>query len=167
MSGIVVSDSTAIIHLSRIHALDILKNLYGQIHLPQAVHREISRGNQPGALQIANLPWIKVSAVTDRSLVEMLGANLDIGESEAIALAVEQSASLLVIDERKGRKAAAERGIAIIGIAGILLKAKQAALISKVRPHLDELARTGFHLSDEVRKEVLRLAGELDSAKRA
>jgi uncharacterized protein len=166
MSGIVVSDSTAIIQLSRIHALDILKNLFGEIYIPRAVSNEISRGNQPGALQLANLSWIKIVSVSDRKMVETLAARLDLGETEAIALALERGASLLVIDEKKGRKVAAERRIPIIGVAGILVKAKQAGLISSVRAHLDALAKTDLHLSEAVRAEILKRAGELGSVKR-
>ena len=86
---------------------------------------------------------------------------LDLGESEALALALEIRADLILIDEAAGRAMAKRMGVPFIGVFGVLLEAKRSGLIGAVLPLLDRLQNDhGFYLSAPVRDEVLRLAGE-------
>ena len=128
---IVVSNTSPIFYLSSINSLDLLHQIYGEIIIPLAVFNEITDvGNtDPSATIVPKLSWIKTQTVTNQSLVNQLKINLDQGESEAIALALELKANRLLIDERLGRKVAAQSGLSIIGVLGILIAAKQRNLI--------------------------------------
>jgi uncharacterized protein len=162
MPRIVISDTTAIIHLSRIRALHLLKDLYGEIIIPEAVYDELLRNgrSQPGAFEVTNASWIKVEPVRNPAVVHKLRAGLDLGESEAIALAIEKNADVLIIDEVAGRSVARQLGQRIIGMVGILLLAKKDGIIAEIWTYLDALDRTGFRLSKQVRDVALSQAGE-------
>jgi hypothetical protein len=89
--------------------------------------------------------------------------NLDIGEAEAIALALELKADELLIDERLGRREAVRLGLSITGFLGVLLIAKNRGLISKVQPIIDALIlQANFRISRQLYEEVLQTANELD-----
>jgi len=157
-----VSDSTAIIHLSRINALHLLQSLYGEILIPVAVREEICAGGrpQPGTLLLLNSPWIKPVAVQSPTILEKLRKHLDLGESEAIALAIETNADVLIIDEKKGRQAATALGRRIIGMIGVLLEAKKGGFITEIQPYLVLLRDTGFAMGDALFDQALQAAGE-------
>jgi hypothetical protein len=96
----------------------------------------------------------------DQTLVNILLLELDRGEAEALALAAELKADLLLIDESKGRAIAARLGFVHIGLLGMLVQAKQRGLIVAVKPILDDLiARAGFW-SAELYQRVLQAASE-------
>jgi predicted nucleic acid-binding protein len=85
---------------------------------------------------------------------------LDAGEASAILLAEQTDCRFLLIDERRGREIARRRGLPVVGLAGILLAAKQSGLLESVGPVLADLSRQGYRLSDTLVAEVVRLAGE-------
>ena len=86
---------------------------------------------------------------------------LNLGEAEAIALAIEINATRLLIDERLGRQAAVERGLRITGVFGVLLIGKQQRLIAAVKPVMDELiSQANFRVSNQLYAEVLKAASE-------
>ena len=102
-----------------------------------------------------------VRAPNDRARVAELAERLDVGESEAIALALGIRADLLLIDEADGRDVAQGLGVPRIGLLGVLLEAKSRGLISSAPGELDQLtSRTSFRLHKSVRDEFLRRAGE-------
>lgn len=158
----VVADSTPLISLSAIGALNLLQSLYGEIIIPEAVHREVTVAGMPGAVEISRALWIKRQSVTDRVAVEGLlrKARLDDGESEAIVLAIEIKATLLLLDDREARKYAKRQRLPVSGTLGVLLAAKAHGLISSVRPALDNLLATGFYLAPREYRNALRKAGE-------
>lgn len=165
MLRIIVSDTTAITHLAKINALDLLKSLYSEILIPQAVYDELTKQGetQPGAIQVINASWIKVVTVTNPVVVAKLMTRLDLGESEAIALALEKNADVLIIDEIAGRAVAKKLVNNIIGMVGILLEAKNAGLIKAIKPYLVNLRATGFRLSDDLFQFALKEANEIDN----
>ncbi|MDX2243503.1 MAG: DUF3368 domain-containing protein [Leptolyngbyaceae cyanobacterium bins.302] len=159
----VVSNTSPITNLAGIEQLDLLHQLYGSITIPQAVYNEMANIGRtvPGALEVQTLPWITVHPVTDPDQVEALRAVLDPGEAEAIVLAMELNAELLIIDERPGRAIARQNGIPIIGVLGVLLEAKQQGLIGTVKPLMDRLINElEFRVSNQLYETVLRSAGE-------
>ena len=86
---------------------------------------------------------------------------MDLGEAETIVLARELGADWVLMDEKKGRRKLVEMGLNKVGTVGILLRAKQAGFLPVLRPHLAQLRRVGFSLSEPVVEAVLREAGEL------
>jgi uncharacterized protein len=95
-------------------------------------------------------------------LVEALSNELDIGEAEAIALAVELQADQVLLDERQGRLVAARLNLRYIGILGILVEAKSQGLIAEVKPRLAALInQAGFWVAEPLRNSVLRLTNEI------
>ncbi|MGB0384015.1 MAG: DUF3368 domain-containing protein [Ardenticatenaceae bacterium] len=156
----VISDNTPLVALWILGRLDILRDLYGQVLIPQAVHDEFlatEQARRQAALDKA--PWIKVGSLANpkRTLIYI---GLDQGEAEVLALAEEQSARLVIIDERKGRRYAKRLGLPLTGTLGVLLLAKEKGLILAVAPLIKELQRAGLHLGSKLVAKVLQLAGE-------
>ena len=161
---IVVSNTSPIVYLSAIGQLDLLQKLYGQILIPVAVFNEIINvGNtDESATIVPSLRWVQTRQIADQAFASTLYSEIDLGESEAIALAVELNADRLLIDERLGRTIALRFGLQVIGVLGVLIAAKRRALISNVRPFLDQLIeQTGFWVGEELYTEVLRTVEEL------
>ncbi|MEH2388008.1 MAG: DUF3368 domain-containing protein [Nostoc sp.] len=123
---IIVSDTSPINNLAAINHLHLLQQLYGTVLIPEAVYRELTDPNFPvaGAIEVQTFIWIQTRPVEDRILVQALSNELDIGEAEAIALALEMKADQVLIDERRGRMIAARLNLAYTGILGILVEAK-------------------------------------------
>ncbi len=150
---IVVSNTSPIFYLSTIGQLDLLRQLYNEILIPTTVFNEITNvGNTDfSARVVPKLSWIKTQSAADRALVRTLSKELDPGEAEAIALAVELKADRLLIDERLGRSAALRLGLKITGVLGILVAAKRNNLIQEVKPLLDILIdRVGFWIDERL-----------------
>jgi uncharacterized protein len=160
---IVVSDASPLIALAAIKKLDLLRALYREIVIPSAVFDEVTavRQTAPGADELRAATWIGVRQAGDRALVEALSMELDAGEAEAIALAVEVEADLLLMDERRGRIVATRLGRPVVGVLGVIVEAKAAGLISAVRPVLEALVgEAGFRISSTLHERVLAAAGE-------
>ena len=102
-----------------------------------------------------------VQSPQDLAKVSDLPFNLQPGETEALALALEMPGSLLLVDDAQGRKAAAALGIAYTGTLGVLLRAKAEGRIPALRTVLGLLAaRTTFWLSPAVQAAALEQSGE-------
>ena len=159
---IVVSDASPVMNLAAIGRIDLLRILYGGVLLPEAVYREITAfEDQPGAREAATFEWMARQRPVRSDLVEALRGSLDGGEAEAIALAVEVGADLLLIDERAGREAAERLGVNRTGLLGVLLEAKGQGLVREVRPLLNALrTEAGFWISSALYESVLRQASE-------
>ena len=145
----VVVDSTCLIGLEQIGRLDLLPNLFEPICAPPEVQRESGFSYE----------WLRIEAPANPNLVSALKVMVDDGEAEAIALAVERNWKI-VLDDRRARDLAQRLGLKIIGTVGILVRAKRSGLLPWIKPLLNELTETGFHLSEDLKREALRMAGE-------
>ena len=98
---IIVSNAGPLIALARISRLDLLQSLYNQLHIPPAVHEEIVElgHGRAGSVEVGSAEWIEVVNVSDQTAVNLLREQLDAGESQAIVLAIELHADLMLIDE--------------------------------------------------------------------
>ncbi len=162
---IVVSNTSPLTNLASIGQFDLLRQLYQKLYIPAAVWQELNAQGKhwPGRDQTAASEWIELRQVTNTTLVEALQRDLDRGEAESIALALEVDADLILMDEQEGRHAAQRLGLKTLGVVGTLLEAKVKGLITEIRVHLDALCQVaGFYLSDAVYQRALVLAGEHD-----
>jgi len=160
---IVVSNSSPLVSLCAIGRLELLRNLYGTISIPRAVHYEVAvqGSGRPGAAEVQTFDWITSRDVGNPNLATALQGKLDHGEAEAIALALELQADLLLMDERLGRIEAARFGLRFIGTLGVLIEAKARGHLQEIKPVLDELrTNAGFRMSEALRARVLQEAGE-------
>lgn len=157
---IVVSDASPVIALSRIGRLELLPKLYQQVLIPVSVYDELKHPHRRFPLDPDSWPWLAVRTVQDTGRVAQFD-QLDRGEAEAIVLAMEVSADLLLVDERKSRKAAREMGLRVLGLLGMLAEAKRAGFIHRIEPILDDLmGRADFWVDPDLRASVLKEAGE-------
>jgi len=163
---IVVSNTSPLTNLAAIGQFDLLRHLYGRLHVAQGVWEELNAKGQswPGRDEVAAADWIERHTVQNQALVTALRRDLDKGEGETIALALELDADLVLLDEREGRHAAQRLELHVTGIVGLLLEAKSRGAVGAIRPHLDALRRkAGFYLSEPVYHAALSLAGEIDT----
>ncbi|MBT4328416.1 MAG: DUF3368 domain-containing protein [Gammaproteobacteria bacterium] len=160
---VVVADSGPLIALTILDQLSLLSHLFTEAFLPEAVFNECTvKPESVGAKEIAlavDAGVLTVVDLPDNNKVLSLSRILDPGEAAAITLA-EAKKSVLLIDERKGRKIALARKVEIIGTGAILIHAKHKGVISEVRPLLDALQDQGYRLSQQLYDRLLELANE-------
>jgi uncharacterized protein len=156
----VVSNTGPIIALSNIGQFALLGKLFNQILIPSAVRAEVLDDVSLTAIAMAD--WLSTKEVEDKLAVQILTEELDLGESEAIILAKEIAASLLLIDERAATRKARALGLRVIGTLGVLLMAKRAGHIELIKPMLDALHENGFRMSADLYAQVLKEANEAE-----
>jgi uncharacterized protein len=160
---IVVSDTSPIINLAVIGRLDILPALFGKIVVPLKVFEEITvqGADMPGADEVQKSSWVEVRKCSNTTFIQALQFQVDAGEAEDIALALELGAALILIAERLGRQLAKAYHLPIMGLLGVLKIAKEKGLILQIKPLLDQLINiAGFRISKELYMEVLETEGE-------
>ncbi|MBI2848812.1 MAG: DUF3368 domain-containing protein [Chloroflexi bacterium] len=160
---IVVSNTSPLTNLAAIGQPELLRRLFGTVFIPEAVLEELCLAGLEGLedKESPKLPWLETHSVSNRTLVQSLLLELDKGEAEAIALAVELKADLLLLDERLARRVASRLGLRFVGLLGLLLEAKHRGFIVGVKPVLDALtAKAGFWVGRELYARVLEAAGE-------
>lgn len=159
---IVVSDSTILIGLVKIGKLDLLKEIFFKVYIPEEVFKEVvERGKgKPGSEVIKEAAWIEVRPAKDKIQVNFLLGSLEKGEAEVLVLARELEVDLILLDEEKARKSAVIAGFEIMGLLGLFVLAKNLGLIDKIRPLVDELRIKRFRISDKIIEKTLTKAGE-------
>lgn len=166
MSIKVVSNATPLIALSRIGRLDVLKKLFGTLIIPEAVFSEVAADGKKraGSKEVASADWVRRQEVANTTVVDFLSVTVDAGEAEAIALAKEIKADLLLIDDREGRKLAESVGIPIAGTIGLLLRYYRGDPGS-FKLALDELISEGFRVGEREYGRFIKLAEEYSGKK--
>ncbi|NER23449.1 MAG: DUF3368 domain-containing protein [Symploca sp. SIO1B1] len=159
----VVSNSSPLIALAQIGKFELLHLLYQELLIPQAVRDEVARFGEErlGAAELEKADWIRTVTISNRTAVELLRERLDLGESEAIVLAIETEAQLLLIDEARGRRVAQTQSLNHVGTVGILVLAKRRGLVEAVTPLLNDLIAAGFRMNEDLYQTALELAGEI------
>ena len=163
---IVVSNTSPLTNLAAIGQFELFRFLYGRLHIADGVWAELSAQGQhwPGRDEVADADWIERHTVRNSTLVTALRRDLDRGEAETIALALELDADLVILDEREGRRAAQRLELRVTSVVGILLEAKSRGAVDAICPHLDALRhKAGFYLSEPVYHAALSLVGESDT----
>jgi predicted nucleic acid-binding protein len=149
---VIIADTSCLIIYHKIGQFEILHGTFPDLIVTKEVAEEF--GELPN--------WVTTQEVTDNGQYLKWAEDLRKGEASSIALALEFDNSLLIIDEKKGRKVAKELRIEIIGSLGILIKAKEKGVIKSVREILTLIDKTDFRVSQSVREKVLKESGELD-----
>lgn len=154
---IVVADTSSLNYLVQIGCESILSSLYQRVLIPPSVLAELRHPDAPKVVAdwLLDLPrWIEVRRTT--ALPDATLADLDPGEREAIQLAQEQRADLLLIDERRGRLEAKRRGLATTGTLGVLLVAAQRGLIDAGAAYQPLTAKTSFRCGPELHESFVQ-----------
>lgn len=156
-----VSNTTPIISLSVIRKLEILKDIFHEIIIPQAVYEEIKGKPGYGYHEIDSSDFIIVQPITMTEHELLSSKRLDIGEAQTIILSQEIRADNVIIDENLGYAIAKEYGLNVIRTLSILLKAKELNIITELKPILDEMISKGRWYSDRVYYSFLSKANEI------
>ncbi len=155
-----VSNSSIIIALARICHLDLMEKLFKEVIVPEAVWKEVTVEGKAGREKILRAGFIHVEKTGNKRLATFLEEFVDRGEAEAIILALELNADLLIIDDREARNLAKKLGLQVMGTLGVLALAKYTGLIQEVKPIIDKLMETGFWISRRILEVFLKELGE-------
>jgi len=159
----IISDTTPINYLVLISEHEILPALFAEVLIPAAVYRELQAPRTPPTVRdwIRNCPpWLQtreITAAPDPTL-----SHLDEGEREALQLALEAEAELLLVDEKSARREATRRGLSTSGTLGVLDRAAEKGLID-FPGALQRLKHTSFYLSPALERFFV----ERDAQRRA
>ena len=155
---IVVSDTTPLRHLIAIGEAELLPKLYGTVIVPGAVWAELQAEATPRIVKtwLRSPPdWLEMRSSHAVVSHEPALDALDPGEREAIQLASELSADLLLMDDREGRLFALRCQLPVTGTLGVLERADVVGLLSDLPSTLARLEASGFYLSTRLRESVL------------
>lgn len=160
MNQLIISDTTSLIVLEKQNQLPLLCKLFDEVIIPQAVYEELLIGLEPNKT-IKACACLKVENVIYSKRLQDLLIILDLGEAEAIELAISKNLPL-IIDEKKGRKIAKNFGLIVTGLAGILILATQKKILSVTQSKrmLEQSIQNGYRLSETLHQQVIK---KLDS----
>ena len=162
----VFSNTSPLCNLAMIGQLSLLWRFYAQVTIPQAVWMELEELDHEAArdsLEDArSAGLIQILPVLNDAMVRLLSEDLHLGESEAIALAYEQKAELLLMDEHDGRAAAQRLGLHLTGVLGILRRAKLEGLIPSLQSEITRLRQEAhFFIAPKLEEALLHSVGEM------
>jgi predicted nucleic acid-binding protein len=157
-----VVDTSPLIFLAKLDRLDLLRKSADEILVPAAVIAEIRAYPDDASQKVegALTSWLREEKVEVRRIVDVLLADLDLGEAEVIVLARERSAERIVMDDLDGRRFARRLALEPIGTLGLLLAAKLRGEIDSLRGEIERLEQEGFRISPALVDAALRTAGE-------
>ena len=157
----VICNTSPLQYLHQLGVLHIVPALAPRILVPPAVVEELSAGAAQGVLvpDVRALDWIAICAPASAAVLSLV-TDLGPGETQVIALALENRDAVVVLDDAVARRVAETLGVRLTGTLGLLLDAKRARLIPAVTPLLDQLESLRFRLAAQTRAAVRALAGE-------
>lgn len=163
----VVSNTSPLLNLAIINHLFLIKKQFGKIIIPNGVLTELRINDTlPGSEQLREAiasDWITIYQVENQALIQLLRRELDQGEAEAIALAIQLNADYLLLDERDGRRIARTFELNITGVLGIILKGWREGEVLSVMELIKQLrTQANFHIAPNLEKQILVETGEID-----
>lgn len=154
-----VINASPLILLGKLGRTDLLEGLAQQVWVPDAVYAEVAAGRDDAGAE-DTLGWAQTRRVPDVVLpTSILGWDLGAGESQVLAHCLTGS-YLAVLDDGEARAAAKVHSIPLIGTLGVILRARQAGLISEARPLVERLLESGSYLADDLVRQALAKVGE-------
>jgi len=158
----VVVNTTPLIALSHVGQLTVLKELYGEIIIPEAVYKELSVKSESICKRTvdSSLDWIRVENIQNQMAKTMYKTQLHEGEVEVMILAKEIGADVVIIDDANAKKHAKYLGLPVTGTLGVLIKAKQGGHIEALKPILYQMIEHGIYISNSLVDLCLKQVGE-------
>ena len=158
----VVVNTTPLIALSHVGQLSILKELYGEILIPEAVYRELSVKADSICKRTVDrsLDWIRVEKIQNQMAKAMYKTQLHEGEVEVMILSKEIGADVVIIDDANAKKHAKYLGLPVTGTLGVLIKARQEGYVEALKPILHQMIENGIYMSDSLVELCLKQVGE-------
>jgi predicted nucleic acid-binding protein len=104
--------------------------------------------------------WVLTKEVSDQKYQQFLETELDSGEASTIALGIQESDSLMILDDLKARKVAQKLNLVFTGTLGVISKAKEEGYLTEIKPIIEKILATNFRISDQVVKALLSKYGE-------
>jgi predicted nucleic acid-binding protein len=156
-----ISNTSPLLYLYRVGIIDWFPNLFDEIWIPTAVLEELDEGERRGhnVPRPGDFAWLSV--VDPKAMPsEWLSLDLGPGELSAMALALENPAHVILLDDLLARRTAQAAGLTVWGTLKFLLEGKAKGLTDEIKPFVDRLEGAGMWLSDDVRQRILALAGE-------
>ncbi|MCP9915885.1 DUF3368 domain-containing protein [Cyanobium sp. ATX 6F1] len=162
MAAVVISDASPLIGLARVNGIGWLKELFGEVLIPEVVAAEVITGGFPAE-------EARITAALEAGWLQIAGPipdgpdlpDLDEGEAASIRLALAHPGpALLLIDERSGRAVAQGLGLSMAGTAAVIGMARARHLIPSARAVLSQLHGSDFRIAPEVIHAVLKRCGE-------
>ena len=162
---LIEKNTSPLLNLAIIDQLHLLQLQFERVFIPPAVVDELRLDTQlPGVERIRSAleaGWLVVHELNNQYLVRALERDLDLGESQAIALALQLEFSDVLMDEHDGRAAAKALGLSPVGVLGILLRAKELTQVAEIQPLMQALQQdAGFYIADGLFAKMLAVAGE-------
>lgn len=160
-----ISNTSPLLYLYRIGAMDWLAQLYQSVWAPSAVVLELKDGRRKGhdVPALGDYGWLEI-VDPKYTPSEWLALELGKGELGAMALALENPHRVVLLDDALARRTAHAAGLRVRGTLGILLDAKAQRLTERIAPWVDKVEDAGLWVSDEVRQRILHLAGESEAS---
>lgn len=156
-----ITNTSPLVYLHRIHALDWLPKIFTTLWVPTSVVRELEEGQRRGfpVPRLNELPWLQLA--DPRSVPsEWLALDLGAGELAVLSLGLERPNRIILLDDGLARRIAQAAGLTVWGTLKILLEAKSLGLVESIASILTQLKGAGMWLSDDVGRRILALAGE-------
>jgi predicted nucleic acid-binding protein len=156
-----ISNTSPLLYLYRIDALEWLPQLFDEFWTPTAVVAELEEGRRfgYGVPDFSTLSWVQI--VEPRSIPdEWLVLDLGRGELAAMAMAMQNPGRIVLLDDALARRTAQTAGLQVWGTLRIMLEAKSHGITTAIKPWVQRLADAGLWFSDDLRARVLALAGE-------